>query len=94
MRWKPIVIGVGAIIALFLLAGCGFTPESIAARDLVKAVGAQVYDEGLANSEFFICKAASVGSVLRRYARSEETAAAWRILCRDNPEAVIVKPTE
>ncbi len=83
-----------AVILVLLLAGCGFTPEGIAARDLVKTVGAQVYDEGLANSEFFICKAASIGSVLRRYARSEETAAAWRTLCRDNAEAVIVKPAD
>ncbi|KKM60281.1 hypothetical protein LCGC14_1543440 [marine sediment metagenome] len=87
-RWIPIAI------AVLVLAGCGFTSQGDAIRDFVKVEGAQAYDEGLSNSEFFICKAASVGSVLRRYGRSEETAAAWRAICRGNPEAVIVKPVK
>ena len=51
-------------------------------------------DEGLANAEFFICRAASVGSVYRRYARDKQTAQAWKTLCLGDPEADILEPSE
>jgi len=77
-------------LALFL-AGCGFTTTGDRVRDATKQYGAQAMDEGLANAEFFICRAASVGSVYRRYGRSKETAQAWKTLCLDNPEAIILE---
>ena len=41
------------ILALLvvLLAGCGFTTQGDVFRETVKSSGAQVYDEGLANSQ-------------------------------------------
>jgi hypothetical protein len=83
-----------AILAAFLLAGCGLTPEGDLARDFVKTEGAQAYDEGLANGEWFVCRAASVGSVQRRYGAAPELAAAWRTLCLGDPEtgAVFAAP--
>ena len=58
----------------------------------MQAKGAEVYDEGLANSEFFICRAASVGSVMRRYGRSRDLADAWRTLCEGADDASILAP--
>lgn len=76
------VVGLAA-----LLAACGFTEAGNRARDLAAEEGAKAYDEGLANAEFFICRAASVGSVQRRYGRSADTAQAWRTLCQGDGEA-------
>ena len=67
-----------ALLALFL-SSCGFTSSGDRVRDAAKQYGAQAMDEGLANAEFFICRAASVGSVYRRYARDKQTAAAWNV---------------
>ena len=72
-----------------MLAACGFTDAGTRARDFAASEGARAYDEGLANAEFFICRAASVGSVQRRYGRSAETAEAWRVLCQVDSTAVL-----
>jgi len=71
------------------LAACGFTEAGDRARDVLAGEGARAYDEGLANAEFFICRAASVGSVQRRYGRSAETAAAWRAICQGDGTAAV-----
>ncbi len=77
-----------------VLTSCGFTTTGDRVRDAAKQYGAQAMDEGLANAEFFICRAASVGSVYRRYGRSKETAEAWKTLCLDNPDAIILETPE
>ncbi|MGI9489049.1 MAG: hypothetical protein ACR2RF_24825 [Geminicoccaceae bacterium] len=70
------------LITLALLAGgCGFTTQGNAVRQGVATYGAQAMDEGLANAEWFVCKAASVGSVQRRYGTSQAKANAWKQLC-------------
>ena len=51
-----------------------------------------VHYSGLVNAEFFVCQAASVGSVMRRYGASAEKAEAWRALCERDPEGEIVGP--
>ena len=75
-----------AVSALILLAGCGFTPQGDAARAAIREGGAQAFDEGLVNAEWFICQAASVGSIKRRYGISAEKAEAYNALC-DNASA-------
>jgi hypothetical protein len=70
-----------ALFLCLLLAGCGFTPQGAAVRQGVAAYGAQAMDAGLVNSEWFMCKGASVGSVQRRYGADEIKAAAWKELC-------------
>ncbi len=39
------------------LAACGLTDTGTRARDVAAGEGARAYDEGLANAEFFICRA-------------------------------------
>lgn len=72
-----------------LLAACGLTEAGNRVRGIAAEEGAKAYDEGLANAEFLICRAASVGSVQRRYGRSAETAQAWRTLCFGGGQAAI-----
>ncbi len=74
--------------AILLLAGCGFTPQGDLARDIVREKGAQAYDEGLENAEWFICHAASIGSIRRRYGRDADMAAAYKRLCTPTVDVV------
>ncbi len=70
---------LGILLSGAVLSGC--------AND-IKARGAEVYDRALEESEFVICRAASVGSVMRRYGGSVELAQAWKTICVSNPDAV------
>jgi hypothetical protein len=81
------------IVALLLaLAGCGFTPGGQAVREGVATYGAQAMDEGLVNAEWFVCEAASVGSIKRRYGKTKTTADAYRGFCPVGVEVVPVLP--
>lgn len=68
--WKPI------ILVLFLV-GC--TSQGGLVADLVKQRGAEAFDTGLENAEWYICEAASIGSIKRRYAGA--MASAYNGLC-------------
>lgn len=68
------------VVAALALAGCGFTPQGDLVRDVVRERGAQAYDEGVANSIWFLCNAASVGSIRRTFATRME---AYNELCAD-----------
>lgn len=76
------------------LGGCGFTGTGDSVRQGVATKGAQAYDEGLANAEWFICQAASVGSVKRRYGKTQQDAAAYQALCDGQDGVNIVEPVE
>ena len=89
--FAPFVVAPMMLVAL---AGCGFTGAGNFARDAVSDYGAQAMDEGLVNAEFFVCQAASVGSVMRRYGASAEKAEAWRALCERDPNAEVILPPE
>lgn len=75
------------LACLLTLSACGLTEQGTRVRNLAVNEGAKAYDEGLANAELFICRAASIGSVYRRYGRSRDLAEAWRTLCLGNSEA-------
>jgi len=66
---------------LLLLAGCGFTSQGDFARDTAAAKGAEAYDAGLENAMWFMCKAASHGSVERKFGTTHELATAYNTLC-------------
>lgn len=79
MRIRLLAPVAGAL----LLAGCGFTPQGDMIRAAAKTGGAQVMDEGLNNAEWYICQAASIGAVRRRYGKPG-LAEAYRTLCDQN----------
>lgn len=69
------------LVLLVALSGCGVTREGTLIRDAVKTEGAKAYDEGMANAMWYICRAASVGSVLRWVGSDAVREAAWRGMC-------------
>lgn len=73
------------ILACLLLAGCE-TVDTV--RTVAKEKGAVASDNLLEDAEFIICRAATVGSVMRRYGGSKELAAAWLDMCWHRPAAV------
>lgn len=90
---KLLILPLLAVLAL-ALGACGFTPQGDAVRQAISIEGAKAMDQGLVNTEWFMCNGASVGSVRRRYGKSKDTAEAWRTLCGDNPDARIVTPED
>jgi len=75
------------------LGGCGFTGTGDSVRQGVATKGAQAYDEGLANSVWFICNAASIGSVKRRWGRTQEDANAYKAICDGADGVDILEPS-
>lgn len=82
-----------AIGAVVLLAGCGQTDFGNTVRTAVGERGAAAYDSGLENAEWFICQAASVGSVKRRYGVSKEKADAYNAVCSQEATENVVTGT-
>jgi hypothetical protein len=82
-----------AIGAVVMLAGCGQTQFGSAARDAIAERGAVAYDSGLENAEWFMCQAASVGSVKRRYGVSKEKADAYNAVCSQEATENVVTGT-
>ena len=76
------------------LTACGFTSFGDTVRQGVAEEGAQAYDEGLANAVWFMCNAASVGSIKRRYGRTKEDAAAYKAICDGQDGVNIIEPEE
>ena len=84
----------GALLGAFLLAGCGLTPQGDFARRAVATEGARIMDAGLENAEWFLCNAASIASVKRRYGKNQDTADAYRQLCDGNGQVDLLTPAE
>ncbi|MDA1311194.1 MAG: hypothetical protein O2985_16515 [Proteobacteria bacterium] len=80
----------GALALVLILSACGQTPFGDMARGQIATRGATAYDTGLENAEWFLCQAASVGSVKRRYGVSDQTATAYNKLCRQEGEVAVI----
>ncbi len=87
-RTTPII----AIVLALGLTGCGFTPQGAAVRRAVTEGTARAGDTGLENAEWFLCEAAPVGAVKRRYGADGDTASAYAKLCDRAASAGIVAP--
>ena len=75
-----------ALALALAVSGCGFTPQGELVRGVVREKGAQAYDEGLANSLWFMCNAASVGSIRRTFGNNM---AAYNAICAEAPLMVV-----
>ena len=75
------------IFMSLLLGACGLTPQGDAFRGIVKEKGGQVMDQGLTDAEWFMCEAASVGSVKRRYGGGKS--GAYNELCAQRGEDIV-----
>jgi hypothetical protein len=74
------------------LTGCGLTPQGDAFRQGIATYGAKAYDEGLDNAEWYMCSAASIGSIKRKYGTSQKMAEAYRALCGAGEDADVIGP--
>ncbi|MFQ6019050.1 MAG: hypothetical protein ACE5KF_12755 [Kiloniellaceae bacterium] len=81
-----------AAAAALILCACGFTPEGEALRRAVAGTGAMAADNALENVEWYMCEAASVGSIKRRYGATADLAKAYNRLCDRGSSAEIVAP--
>lgn len=88
-----ILVGI-ALLLLLALQGCGQTQYGNIARSVVTDRGAEVADEGLANAEWFVCSAATIGSVKRKYGVSRERAEAYNRFCPDTSGARVIEGPE
>ena len=73
---------VCVFLVVLLSSGCSMVSKVVDA-------GGEVNDKALVTSEVTICRAASVGSVLRRY-NTPEKAKAWITLCTYDNDAPLV----
>ena len=80
-----------ALLSLLLLAGCGLTSEGNLLRGAIQSQGREAAAQAVLDAEWTLCRAMPVGAVLDRYGRSQDTADAWRTLCRGSNEAKIIK---
>ncbi len=83
-----VLTGMAAVVVIGFLTGCGLTPQGTAIRQAVQAKGAEVMDQGLENAEWFMCYAASIGSVRRHYGKPG-LADAYRQLCEGSAAGLI-----
>ena len=81
---KAVVAGLG-----MLTCACGLTPQGDIIRATAAEKGALAMDEGLTNAEWFLCQAASVGSVKRRYGISPARSKAYADLCSAASETIV-----
>ncbi len=86
---KALVAGIG-----MLTCACGLTPQGDVIRAAVSEKGALAMDEGLTNAEWFLCQAASVGSVKRRYGSSPERSKAYTDLCNATSTMTVLELSE
>ena len=87
--WSAIAFVLAAIL---LLTGCGLTSQGDAIRAALADKGATAMDAGVENALWFLCKAASVGSVNRAFGDDGSRSAAYKALCAEPPAAVVPIP--
>lgn len=75
---KPVIALAGALA----LSGCGVTGAGESLRQFVVEEAAEANDRDLAEAELFVCQAASVGAIKRRYGQSYNQLRAWDQLCK------------
>lgn len=77
------------ITALLFLGAC---TEFTATKKAVAVKGAELSDSALVDAEWWVCYAASIGSVKRRYGATVERADTYKDFCYGDGEANVVEP--
>lgn len=77
------------LVCVFLLISVVLFSSGCSTLGKIVDVGGEVNDNALVTSEVTICRAASVGAVLRRY-NTPEKAKAWLTLCTYDNDAPLV----
>ena len=83
---RSILIAIGL---MFFVSGCGLTADGNALRDLLEERGKTAAAESLETAEWYICRAAPVGSIKDRYFTTAEKTMAYYTLCKTLPTFVL-----
>lgn len=70
-----------AVLLLLVIVSLSLTACDPMLRQMIAVKGAAAADQSLEAAEWAMCYAATVGSIKRRYGKSQETADAWRAIC-------------
>jgi hypothetical protein len=89
VKWFIPLVLIGGLA----LAGC-VTATGDRVKDAVLGKASEISAEGLVASEFYVCKAAPIGTVLKRYGHSDERAKEYKEFCNPNTEVNIVAPND
>lgn len=76
----------------FSITACGFTSKGNLFREALKQKGKVISGQTLENSEWYMCRGASIGSVKDRYGVSDEKTLAYNNICKTDssgPASVI-----
>lgn len=86
---------VFAFALIILVSGCGLTDSGDTFRNYFQEKAAKVTTQTLDNAVWFICDAASVGSIRKRFGSSPQTAFIYHNFCLRgiNPKANIINPS-
>lgn len=79
---NKIILGLALVACIALTFGC--TAAGQATYEAAKTKGAAIADKSLSEAEWFVCKAATVGSVKRHYGTSAEKAALYKEFCQSS----------
>ncbi len=85
------VLKAAVVFTFVFLAGCGFTSQGNIVRQAISAGTARAAEAGLQNAEWFLCEAAPIGPIKRRYAGDK--ADAYNKLCDKGSADDIVTPS-
>ncbi len=86
---QAIYAASAAVLAAFVLASCGLTPQGEQIRQTIAAKGKIVGGAMLENAEWVICRAAPVGAVKDRYGKTG-LAEHYSALCEGSSKDLIV----
>ena len=73
------------VLLTLVLSGCAAVQ---AGKSAVVGKAAEIVQDGLTDAEWFVCKAAPVGSVMDRYGKTDERAAEWKDFCFPGADSV------
>ena len=78
-RYGPCIRCLFGVTLALLLSGCAFSGEAIQR-------GTEVADTAVDAALFTLCRAATIGSIRRRFGNSEEQLAAYAVLCEEGSD--------
>ncbi len=76
-----------SLLLVVLVSGCASTVKTAVALK-----GASLSDDALVQAEWWVCSAATVGAVKRRYGQTWERADLYREFCDGSGSANVVAP--
>ena len=85
---------VGVAIITVTLTGCGLTGVGDRFRDTVQERGREVADQTLDNSIWFLCNAATIGSIKRRFGINADMAEAYNSVCEEGSAVTVITGEE